>query len=110
VINALNKLPDFQGRVGRVVELHGNDIWKYRVGRTIVEPAFISTTHKGTEPYPGNVKFEILSKTGKRVSFLNESTGEDEILFKPSTKFKVLKKERRNDNGELLWIIKLEEQ
>jgi hypothetical protein len=110
VINALNKLPDFRGRVSRVVELHGNDIWKYRVGKTIVEPAFISTTHKGTEPYPGNVKFEILSKTGKRVSFLNESTGEDEILFKPSTKFKVLKKERRNDNGELLWIIKLEEQ
>ena len=109
-VSALNKLPNFRGTVRRVVELHGSDIGKYRVGSTIVEPAFISTTHSGTEPYPGNVIFEIVSKTGKRVSFLNESSGEDEVLFKPATKFKVLKKERRDEDGEKLWIIKLEEQ
>ena len=110
VVSALNKLPNFRGIVRRVVELHGSDIGKYRVGKTITEPAFISTTHKGIEPYPGNVEFEIVSKTGKRVSFLNESSGEDEVLFKPATKFNVLKEEKRNDDDGEHWIIKMEEQ
>ncbi|MGZ6337801.1 MAG: ADP-ribosyltransferase domain-containing protein [Bdellovibrionota bacterium] len=101
--SALSKLPDFKGHVQRVTRRNTS---RYEVGKTFVEDGFLSTTDGGAAPYDGAVFFDILSKHGKNVSFLNPDNAEEEVLFPPGSRFKVISKEKDSDGN---WHIRMNE-
>jgi hypothetical protein len=108
--SALDKMPNYEGKVYRVSALDPAIANSYKVGQEITEKGFTST---GTEkPIGINIKkgkietiFNIKSKTGKSISKFSDTPQEDEVLFKSGTKFKVTKK--REENGKI--IIEMEE-
>ena len=99
---ALNKLPDWQGTVYRGLDLGGinmnmEQLIKRRDG-IISFSSFLSTSQKMTFPNDileggrggGKYLFEIISKRGKDVEEYVYLSGEQEVIFLPKTKFKVL--------------------
>jgi len=101
-VQGLKKLPNFRGQVIRIIEI---DSSQYQVGKIVEQRAFTSTSGvNGQPPYAGNTLLKISSKHGKHIDFMN--VAEDEVLFPPGTKFKVLK---RTKDGNGMWIIHLEE-
>lgn len=57
------------------------------------------------KPFSGNTKITIQSKKGVNVENISVAPAEEEVLFRPDTKFKVLGRE--NVNG--INMIELEE-
>ncbi|NEW42506.1 ADP-ribosyltransferase [Nocardia cyriacigeorgica] len=93
--NALDKLPNHEGKVVRHTNLPPEVLEKYQPGHTVTEGAFTSTSRnpKGaTELWPqaSDVEMQIVSKTGKDVQPWSKSPEEQEILFKSGTEFNVL--------------------
>ena len=99
---ALNKLPDWQGTVYRGLDLGGinmnmEQLIKRRDG-IISFRSFLSTSQNRNFPNDileggqggGKYLFEIISKTGKDVEEYVYLSGEQEVIFLPKTKFKVL--------------------
>ena len=103
--DALDKLPDYSGRVVRGIDLAPKRLSRYRPGDIVTEPWFTSAT-KGT-PYRGNTLFHIRSRTGKDISTLSADPDEREVLFRNRTRFRVLDVEFDDQNGYTL--IDLEE-
>jgi uncharacterized Zn-binding protein involved in type VI secretion len=68
------------------------------------DKAFVSTS-TSTKPGFGNSQINIQSKKGVDVSSLSEYRGEEEVLFKPGTSFKVDSKSYDSEAGG--WIINL---
>ena len=91
-VAGLEKLPSYEGTVYRGVTLSPESIAKYVPGETVVESAFTSTSKTMGTSFPGNTKFVIQSLEGKDVSLLSKYPGEQEILFRPGSPFKVLSK------------------
>ncbi len=90
--NALSRMPVFKGTVIRGTDINPDN---YKVGQTVTEKGFTSTTKNSN--YGGDVKFVIQSKTGRDIDRISDYKGsENEVLFKPGTKFKVTKKESIN--------------
>ncbi|GEM_PF-4940362 len=87
----LDKLPDHQGEVYRGTD-DTYDLSKYRdnVGGEITEDAFTSTSTDPEKAFNGPVRYVIFSKHGKFVDPYSSAEGEDEVLFKAGTKFRVL--------------------
>ncbi|RMI32642.1 GNAT family N-acetyltransferase [Nocardia stercoris] len=78
---------------------------KGRLGRTPVhiDPAAVSTSVR--QPFPGNVRFEILSEGGgRRLGALSAYEHEDEVLFPPGCRFEVLDAPHLRDG---IWVIGL---
>jgi hypothetical protein len=102
---ALDKLPDYKGIVGRGVYVPNvAEFMKgYQVGMIKEERAFTSAA-KG-KGFGGKVKYQIQSKTGKDVSTYSQHSGEKEVLFKSGTRFRVVKIEQDYDVN----IIHMEE-
>jgi len=98
---ALSALPDYKGTVYRGTDLPPSQIAKYKVGQTVTEKAFLSTsrsakvTHNFDAPRTGTqaVHYVIQSKHGKSIEKLSNVPSEREVLFGPGTSFKVLSKE-----------------
>lgn len=92
---ALSQLPDWHGLVMRGVNLSKDIQSKYKVGETVIEKAFTSTSADRGFPEM-NTQFIIVSKHGKNVSELSEQGGTKadgaEIVFSTDTPFKVLDK------------------
>ena len=106
-VSGLAKMPVYKGWVQRIVSFGPEDVQRYPVGEEVTETAFTSTTANGAPPYGGNVTFQIYSKTGKQISsFDGEYTTEDEVLFPPMTKFKVISKKQIRKNE---WLIRMKE-
>ncbi|GMV42308.1 MAG: hypothetical protein AMXMBFR64_40240 [Myxococcales bacterium] len=87
----LAQLPSFQGTVYRGANLPDAVLDNYVAGQTVTEHAFTSTAASPSAAFTGNTKFVIQSKTGSDVSSLSLYKNEQEVLFSPGTKFKVLK-------------------
>ena len=87
---ALSKLPDYQGKVFRRVDLKPQLIAKYKPGQQITEKAFSSTSFVRSDDFDGNVEFIINSRTGKNIRDISELDLEDEVLLRSNTAFKVL--------------------
>lgn len=108
---ALAKLKEHQQVVYRKAKLSPQIVEQYKVGETIVDPAYISTSRSKSYTNPTNadrdrVVFEILSKSGKYVAPFSIYSNEEEVLFQPNRKFRVKEKVlKAKDN----WLIKLEE-
>jgi NAD:arginine ADP-ribosyltransferase. len=95
---ALNKLPNYEGVVFRGSKVEQKQLAKYKVGQIITEQGFTSTSSKlaVAQAFSGNVFYTIVSKTGKAIKDFSEFSGEDEVLFRSGTKFKVLAVENKN--------------
>jgi hypothetical protein len=59
-------------------------------GNIVTEEAFTSATRDRGISFPGQLRFEIISKTGKLVAEYSSKVGEEEVLFDQGTQFKVL--------------------
>ncbi|MDB5064697.1 MAG: hypothetical protein JWM18_1131 [Chloroflexi bacterium] len=90
----LEHLPDHRGTVYRGTTLRPEVIGRFveaaRSGHPIVEDAFTSTTSDPSVAFSGNTRFVIRSAHGKDVSPISVFGTEQEVLFPPGTKFRVL--------------------
>jgi hypothetical protein len=99
---ALGALPEFRGDVFRGAKIDPDLLSHYEnVGATIVEPAFISTSRSPSKAFKGNARFYILSKRGRRIERWSAYPDEEEVLFPPNTKFKVLEYARNGNDIEI---------
>lgn len=117
LVESLDKLPNFIGRVYRGVKLNANQKQYYFNAFAAEIPlnsySFLSSSKKVTiaNMYSsGDTIFEIISKTGKEIENfakfgINSGQNEFEVLFLPNVKFDVL--DIRKDNN--LTYILLEE-
>lgn len=108
---ALQQLPNYTGEVwrgaGYIMPL------SYKKGSTLTfGSGFISSSKKQSKAEffanktnkPYRVVFKITSKTGKDISSLSRLKTEEEVLFKPGTKFVVTKRENTATNGGRLEV------
>lgn len=95
--SGVRKMPDYSGVVYRSApSLPPNVLEQYKVGETIDEKGFTSTSKKQGGQYGyGKIRFTIRSNHGKDVSGISHYKDEEEVLFPPGTRFKV---ERRVDH------------
>ncbi|MGA6208019.1 hypothetical protein ACPESR_25030 [Nocardia testacea] len=87
--NALAKLPTVEGPVARHVHLTEEELARYVPGRSITEPAWISTSTNpaGVDPSitrGSNVEFHMVSRTGRDYGHYGTP---DEVLFLRDTSF-----------------------
>lgn len=110
ITSALNKLPDFNGTVYRGsrtgTRFSPEQLEKmYKVGKTIEEKGFTSTSYEKDSKFDGDVQYEIKSRTGKNIENFSNYPSEKEVLFRPGTQFKVTGFEKTKDG----YKIKMEE-
>lgn len=100
---ALDQLPAFRGDVYRGTTLSDRDLLeRYRaVGSEVIEPAFTSASRSPLKMYGGNVLFYVVSKRGRDVSHWSAQPEEEEVLFRPGTRFKVLAFEQSGGDFEI---------
>jgi hypothetical protein len=102
---ALKAMPKFNGTVYRGTKLSQEMLDRYKVGETITEKAYVSTSRSKDQAFPGNARFVIQSRSGADVSASSNYEKEQEVLIPRNSKFKVLRK--RKQKGDT--IIYLEE-
>lgn len=96
--DALAKFPDHKGVVRRGFRLRKEelaDVAHWTEGAQIRLHAFTSTSKK--EAFEGNVQMTIRSKSGKVISPLSASPGEQEVLMRRGLEYRVLR--RRDTRG-----------
>jgi hypothetical protein len=100
--SALEGLPNFEGDVFRGAAIEERLLRKYqRVGQIITERAFISASRSPSKAFSGNVRFYIISKRGKEIDQSSAYPEEEEVLFLPDTRFKVLEYVRNGNEIEI---------
>jgi hypothetical protein len=92
--DSLSKLPNYEGIVYRGVKLNNVELNKYMSAfskdEPIVEPFFVSTSISQLSARMfGNVRFEIFSKNGKKITEIARFN-EGEVIFKYNTEFIIL--------------------
>ncbi|MFQ6229113.1 ADP-ribosyltransferase [Nocardia sp. NPDC002869] len=110
VRDALAKLPDFRGPVIRRANVDEADLARYQVGAETTELSYTSTTKNPDadfEGMDGQVEWQIESKTGKNISSYSHRPGEEEVLFRDNTTFRVT--ERFTDSATGRLVIRMEE-
>jgi hypothetical protein len=99
LVRGVERLPRFRGLVFRgyqAAEPLGNFLNRYEVGSISEWSTYSSASRRAENAFFGNVLFAIQSKTGRE---LPDYKDEQEIVFLPGTKFKVLAIERQEDNA-----------
>ncbi|MEU7144189.1 ADP-ribosyltransferase [Nocardia sp. NPDC046473] len=91
ITKALDKLPDYQGPVTRRVNLSADDIAKYKEGGLWTEPSFTSSSRTPEAAFDRQVEFQIESAHGKSVEQFARKPEEQEVIFRPDSKFDVIK-------------------
>ena len=101
----LRSLPDYKGETYRGTSLDNSLIAKMKVGGTYSDKGFLSTSSSpGTADSFGGynstgktaVLFTIQGKHGKDISSASKFSDEKEILFNPSSKFKITSMEKKD--------------
>ncbi len=96
VMNAgMDKLPDYREVVLRGATLNSDQLNQHEVGSVVIYKGYTSASVD--LPFPGNGQLRIKSLHGKRIEKLSSRSYEHEVLFKPSTHFKVVDR-RQVDN------------
>lgn len=106
--SALNKLPKYEGYAYRGGFFPDEIIDQLQVGKTFKDKGFTSTTKNRNTTYPGNYAMRIRSKTGRDIT-AHEKFSNDEVLFQPNTRFKVLGKRAVSRSGRKTWLMELQE-
>lgn len=90
---ALAKLPDYTGEVYRGLRRTPEQLLaaarRYLPGNVVTEDGYVSSTADRGTAFPGELRFEIVSKTGKLLGDYSATAGEQEVLFDQGTQFKV---------------------
>lgn len=114
IISGLKKLPEYKGEVVRFERKKSVNSWGE--GKVKTFKAFTSSSKKKGFCWSGNTKLIIKSKTGRFIGMMSRFKNEQEVLFLPKTKFKVLKRTKAtkdaspNCNDEAtLNVIEMEE-
>jgi len=94
-ISGLNKLRPFNGKVYRHSKFFPgyNDL--NQVGGVVTDMGFTSSTFRIkslSDAFGLDIMEIIYSKNGRLIKPISEAQGEDEVLFKPGTRFKVTKR------------------
>lgn len=110
LVQALAKLPAFDEPVLRI-HMRSSTA-QYVVGEVVTEPTFFSASfgREISEMPSGIVVFDIESRTSRDISSLSCFRGENEVLFVPGTRFKVVaRQEVQGTDGPLSCIRLVEE-
>ena len=119
IIKAMSKssrgVKVFKGVVYRGTELPANVKDALQPGSTYSDPAFLSTSSRPDGAFKGfddMILFQIESKSGVNIARQSHKKGEDEILFRPNTLFRI--KSRQDEKvseiyGRKLTFIGMEE-
>lgn len=105
---ALDKLPNYNGVSYRGGTLPLEKINELIKNKEYSDDGFTSTTKTFGTAYHGNVFFKILSKSGKDISSI-EQMPNNEVLFKPKTKFKVKQWKKITKNNKDYYYFLLRE-
>ena len=100
LISALKKLASYSGIVQRGADLPAEMKADWKTGAVVSDRAFLSAA-RGTG-FIKKDRFVILSKTGRYLGPLWDS--EQEVIFLPNTKFKILKREE-NSAGYTEYVL-----
>ncbi len=109
--DALDKLPGYPLKEGeklyRGVWLSDTQRARYRPNEIVTEAGFTSTSTKEDAALDGDTMFVILGRRGKPsrgklIEDLSAYPGEEEVLFKAGTEFRVV---RRREEGDILRIV-----
>lgn len=95
MVSGMNKLPPYKGQVYRHSSLFAGYNEVNQVGATVSDMAFMSTTYLATSLkalFGSDILEIIVSKSGRFIKPLSKAADEDEVLFKPGTRFKVTKR------------------
>lgn len=95
---ALDKLPNYEGKVWRDVDFPNDVLINYVVGNIITEKAFLSSSYDEYERFEKRQhRLLIHSKKGKKIENISAIVSENEVLFKSNSKFKVIKRIQTKD-------------
>lgn len=103
--SGLQKIPPYKGLVFRGTHLKDEITDDYVVGKVVTFPFYASTST--TSVYPGNTRFVIESKTGRRVSSLAAMPSSGEVIFPRNTKFKILYKKENQDKATEFILLEM---
>jgi len=107
--SACNRLRPFVGTVYRGVLLTKQQLDCYVAGEVITEKSFLSTTRNGQSwhlaPEHCNTLFVIqATKNGHDISTLSGFLDEQEVLFVPGIRFKVLSRETELSGKTVIYL------
>lgn len=104
----LSKIKDYPHTVYRGDGLSQEELDKYKPGEVITLAAFTSTSRLARfSDQWGSVGLEIKSVTGKPIEHYSGVSTEQEVLLKPGTKLRVVKKWKPENSNR--WRVQLEE-
>lgn len=102
LVQALDKLPNYQGIAIRRIESHKIDLSKFQVGLIVNFSAFSSSTYGNDDVFSHRkIRLKIRSKTGKKIDDIAINPDEKEILFSKDTQFFVANVEYRRYDIEI---------
>lgn len=104
--NGLSKLRPFVGLVHRDVDLPKAALDEHSVGNVVTYLGYTSSSIRGGFSPTASVHIDIESRTGRFISPNAQLWSETEVLFMPSTRFKVVARYQNPDGSTQ---IKLEE-
>ncbi len=100
--SALEKLPKFRGMAYRGTNLPESALADYVVGKVITYQSYTSAS-KGTG-FGGRHLFEIMSLDGRYVGAYSHREIEEEVIFKPGSKF-IVKRIETLPSGQTLFSL-----
>jgi hypothetical protein len=96
---ALDKIPDYKGEVHRGATLPEDVLQLHQIGSIVTYSGFTSTSV--AHGFGGAERIIIYSTHGKYIDAISSCHGEEEVLFKAGTKFKVLDRHQDTPGGEI---------
>jgi hypothetical protein len=97
----LTKLPNYIGTVNRGASLPDSVLAQHTVGAVVEYPSYTSTSTENG--FGGAHRFVIQSYTGKYVDSYSTCKGEQEVLFRPGAKFRILHIEENDTKPANSW-------
>lgn len=99
---ALARLPNYQGVVYRGTAFNSVMDQQFQKGKVVPDPAFVSATRDRAiaKEFGLGASFVIRSRTGKLIDRFSARPDEQEVLFRPGTRFKVLSRVKTPEGVE----------
>lgn len=110
VASGLNRLPSYRDKdVYRAVYLPEEALAAYTPGREVTEKSFTSCSKSPDHTRPGDALFVIRSRDAKDVSKVSYNAHEEEVLFLPETRFRVLDRVEEKTRFGTIPVIYMEQ-